>query len=180
MQTKREQMKKFLTILNKDLERKHYTSRKLKFDEYVELKDKEKRFVDAMIALLDFDSSVIEADIADISAQILFGMKYSHEKINRLNSIIHTIQITIQTAESNNQLNAGFEIGSLTSSLSQSQEPQRKEYTVKEFAKLVCLHEHTVRKRFHSGELKGRQDSKGISIAASELSKFNLESSEHE
>ena len=37
---------------------------------------------------------------------------------------------------------------------------------------LAKCHEHTIRKYFHDGRLKGRQDSKGIFIFASELEEY--------
>ncbi|MBQ4018886.1 MAG: hypothetical protein II605_06560, partial [Paludibacteraceae bacterium] len=71
-------------------------------------------------------------------------------------------------------------LGRFILELEQSKTPPPPEYPVKEFAKLTHRHEHTIRTKFHSGELKGRQDSKGIYIAASELSKFKPESTEQE
>lgn len=180
MQTKREQQKKHLSLLNNDVQKRQHSNIQLSFNDMTLLAENERNFVYAIVALLDFDDSVIEAEIANISAQLLYAMKDCHEKINRLHSIVHALQTAINTAKSNHCLNAGVEIGILSSLLSQSQEPLPREYPVKEFARLVKLHEHTVRKRFHSGELKGRQDSKGIFIAASELSKFKPESTEQE
>ena len=177
MQTKREQQKKHQALLNNDIQRR-LSNTKLSFNDMTILEDKEKNLVDAIVALLDFDSSVIEAEVANISAQLLWSMKDCHEKINRLNSIMHILQNTLKTAESNNTLNAGMDIGMLSAWQSISQEPLPTEYSVKEFAQLAHRHEHTIRKMFHSKELKGRQDSKGIFIAASELSKFKLDFAE--
>lgn len=51
-------------------------------------------------------------------------------------------------------------------------ENNRKWYSVKEFATLVNLHPHTIRKYYKSGKLNGRQDTKGIFIDANELKKY--------
>ena len=177
MQTKREQQKEHQALLNNDVQRR-LSNTKLSFNDLTVLADKEKNLIDAIVSLLDFDSSVIEAEVANISAHLLWSMKDCHEKINRLNSLIHILQTAIKTAESNNSLNSGLEIGMLSALQSLSQEPLPTEYSVKEFAQLAHRHEHTIRKMFHSRELKGRQDSKGIFIAASELSKFKLDCTE--
>lgn len=173
MQTKREQQKKHLTLLNNDIKRQLSDTQLLPRDMTI-LAENERNLVDAIVALLDYDGSVIEAEVANISAQLLYNMKDSHEKINRLYSLIHILQTAIKTAESNNRDNELIEIGRLISELEKSKVSPPKEYPVKEFAKLAHRHEHTIRTKFHSGKLKGRQDSKGIFIAASELSKFQL------
>ena len=88
--------------------------------------------------------------------------------------------MTLKTAETNSQTNMGIIIGRLEQDLSQSSIPSITEYSVKEFAKLVKLHPHTVRKRFSLGELNGRKDSTGIFIAASELKKYVSDTKENE
>lgn len=177
MQTKLEQQKKHQALLNNDIQRR-LSNTKLSFNDMTVLADKEKNLIDAIVGLLDFDSSVIEGEVANISAQLLWNMRDSHEKINRLNSLIHILQTAIKTAESNNSLNAELEIGMLSALQSLAQEPLPIEYSVKEFAKLTSLHPHTVRARFHKGKLMGRKDSKGIYISATELEKFKPDSTE--
>lgn len=179
MQTKREQQKKHLALLNNDIKRQH-SDTQMTFDGMTILAEKERNLIDAIVTLLDYDDSVIEAEVANIGAQLLYAMKESHEKINRLHSLIHVLQTAIKTAESNNRDYDMMALGRFILELEQSKTPPPPEYPVKEFAKLTHRHEHTIRTKFHSGELKGRQDSKGIFIAASELSKFKPESTEQE
>ena len=179
MKTKREQQKRHLALLDKDIKRQH-SDTQMTFDGMTILAEKERNLIGAIVALLDYDDSVIEAEVANISAQLLYAIKDSHEKISRLPSLIDVLQIAIKTAESNNRDNEMMALGRLIQELEQSKTQPPTEYPVKEFAKLAHRHEHTIRTKFHSGELKGRQDSKGIYIAASELSKFKLESTEQE
>ena len=85
--------------------------------------------------------------------------------------MIHVLQTTIKTAVSNNTFNDALEIGRIEERLEQRRK-MPVEYSVKEFASLAKCHEHTIRKYFHDGRLKGRQDSKGIFIFASELEEY--------
>ena len=83
MQTKREQQKKHLTLLNNDIKRQLSDTQLLPRDMTI-LAENERNLVDAIVALLDYDGSVIEAEVANISAQLLYNMKDSHEKIRRI------------------------------------------------------------------------------------------------
>lgn len=179
MQTKREQQKKHLTLLNNDIKRQLSDTQLLPRDMTI-LAENERNLVDAIVALLDYDGSVIEAEVANISAQLLYNMKDSHEKINRLYSLIHILQTAIKTAESNSRDNELIEIGRIINELEKSKVSPPKEYPVKEFAQLVKCHVNTIRNKYHTRELKGRKSTKGIYIAASELSKFKPESREQE
>ena len=180
MQTKREQQKKHLTLLNKDIQKRQHSDTHLSFDNMTILAGNERNLIDAIVALLDYDASVIEAEISNISAQLLYAMRDNHEKINRLHSLIHILQTAIKTAESNSRDNVLIEIGRIINELEKSKVSPPKEYPVKEFAKLVKCHVNTIRNKYHTGELKGRKSTKGIYIAASELSKFKPESREQE
>jgi hypothetical protein len=180
MKTKREQHKQWQKYINDNIDRKGMSDCHIDFNEEVSLKDKEEHLVNAIVDILEFESNVLEIDTPRICASLLFAMKGFPEKISKLNSLIQILQMTLKTAETNSQTNMGIIIGRLEQDLSQSSIPSITEYSVKEFAKLVKLHPHTVRKRFSLGELNGRQDRKGIFIAASELKKYVSDTKENE
>ena len=92
MKTKREQQKRHLALLDKDIKRQH-SDTQMTFDGMTILAEKERNLIGAIVALLDYDDSVIEAEVANIGAQLLYAMKESHEKINRLHSLIHALRI---------------------------------------------------------------------------------------
>lgn len=173
MKTKREIQKQKLEVLNNDLERRQQSKTRLSFNRLLSWNEAEKNFVDAVVALLDFDSDVIKANLPYMSSKLLWGVKDSREKINKLNSLIYVLQTTINTAENNDMFNAALEIGRIVEVREQNSKPIITEYPVKEFARLINRHAHTVRTYFHDGRLKGRQDTKGIYIYASELEKYN-------
>ncbi len=171
MKTKRETQNQKLEFLNNDLERRKKSNVRLSFNRLQEWNQAELTFVDSLVALLDFEADVIEANLPYISSKFLCKVKDKPEKINKLDSVIHVLQTTIKTAVSNNTFNAALEIGRIEERLEQRRK-MPVEYSVKEFASLAKCHEHTIRKYFHDGRLKGRQDSKGIFIFASELEEY--------
>ena len=171
MKTKRETQNQKLEFLNNDLERRKKSNVRLSFNRLQEWNQAELTFVDSLVALLDFEADVIEANLPYISSKFLCKVKDKPEKINKLDSVIHVLQTTIKTAVSNNTFNAALEIGRIEERLEQIRK-MPVEYSVKEFASLAKCHEHTIRKYFHDGRLTGRQDSKGIFIFASELEEY--------
>lgn len=180
MKTKREQHKQWQKYINDNIDRKRMSNCHIDFNEEVSLKEKEEQLINAIVDILEYESYVLEIDAPRICASLLFAMKGCPEKISKLSSLIQTLQMALKTAETNSQLNMGIAIGSLEQVLVQSSMPSTTEYSVKEFAELVKIHPHTVRKRFSLGELKGRKDSKGIFIAASELKKYVSDTKENE
>lgn len=172
MKTKRETQKQKLEFLNNDLERRKKSNVRLSFNRLQEWNQAEQTFVDSLVTLLDYETDVIEANLPYISSKFLCSVKDKPEKINKLNSLIRVLQTTIKTAVSNDMFNAALEIGRIEERLEQKRKPMPIEYSVKEFASLAKCHEHTIRKYFHDGRLKGRQDSKGIFIFASELEEY--------
>lgn len=171
MKTKRETQNQKLEFLNNDLERRKKSNVRLSFNRLQEWNQAELTFVDSLVTLLDFEADVIEANLPYISSKFLYRVKDKPEKINKLDSVIHVLQTIIKTAVSNNTFNAALEIGRIEERLEQRRK-MPVEYSVKEFASLTKFHEHTIRKYFHEGLLKGRKDTKGIFIFASELEKY--------
>ena len=154
MKTKREIQKQKLEVLNNDLERRQQSKTRLSFNRLQNWNEAEKNFVDAIVALLDFDTDVITANLPYISSKLLWGTKDSREKINKLNSLIHVLRTTIQTAETNDMFNAALEIGRIEEMREQNSKPTTTEYSVKEFASLINRHAHTVRTYFHDASLE--------------------------
>lgn len=142
--------------------------------EFLELDQKIHQFSKASLDLLRYDPIVLEVVEPFIGAYLLADItqarhfKYSEDGIHALSSGIELVPKIIYRQE---QAHAMISLGRDLESRDQ-EENAPQEYSVNEFAELTHLHPHTIRKRFKDGELKGRKDSKGIFIAATELEKF--------
>ena len=177
MQTKREIIKRRMKVINYHLNRRGYPS--ITMEQYMELQGAllhigtllgtERRtlieFLYAPSTRKDIDNLIKETDNGFIQLQTIGRW---------LNGVIASTEKKKSNAK-------GFVEGIKESKKRLAEVANSiQEYSVSEFAKLAHRHEHTIRTKFHSGELKGRQDSKGIFIAASELPKFKPASTEQE
>ena len=63
MKTKRETQNQKLEFLNNDLERRKKSNVRLSFNRLQEWNQAELTFVDSLVALLDFEADVIEANL---------------------------------------------------------------------------------------------------------------------
>lgn len=172
METKLSSLKNRLYCINNQLHRCG-SDIQLNKQDIIELEEKEKQFSKAVVDLLKYDPIILNVVVPYIDALLFEEIGKESIKLSKdgMQALIYTLNLVIVAASKQKQCNEAMQIGRMLEAISHI-ENTPKEYSVKEFAELTNLHPHTVRRRFKAKELQGRQDSKGIFIAATELEKF--------
>lgn len=168
MKTEREIINKKVTAVNDRLKR--FNRPGITMDDYIELHDVilhlKTLFAVDWLTLREFLYASQRKDLVEL-------MEVSEDGVEKARIIAKWLDVVASARVEKHTLTQGFAKGMSASKRRHIEAINAiTEYSVKEFAKLIGVHPHTVRARFKKGELQGRQDSKGIFIAASELKKF--------
>lgn len=173
MKTKRAIVNKELQILNKRLSKYGHTP--IEFEHYMEMKEALSNITDNLVGLFNNDHRLLVEFLFTPSTTNMFehAMATSSNGAEKLQSLINWLEKIEKRQGRNTIFIKGVEEG-IEKIEKEIEEKQNaiKWYSVKEFATLVNLHPHTIRKYYNSGKLNGRQDTKGIFIDANELEKY--------
>ena len=173
MKTKRAIVNKELQFLNKRLSKFGYTP--IEFEHYMEMKEALSNITDNLVGLFDNDHRLLVEFLYTPSTTNMFetAMATSSNGAWNLQSLINWLEKIKKRQDRNTIFIKGIEKGreKIEKEIEEKQNAI-KWYSVKEFATLVNLHPHTIRKYYNSGKLNGRQDTKGIFIDANELEKY--------
>lgn len=174
MKTKRAIVNKELQFLNKRLSRYGHTP--IEFEHYMEMKDAFTRFADSLVDVLNSSDGKVLNDFLHLrstSISLETAIESCPNGMERFRHLLSILKIIERKQNSKTTFVKGVEEG-IEKIEKEIEEKQNaiKWYSVKEFATLVNLHPHTIRKYYNSGKLNGRQDTKGIFIDATELEKY--------
>jgi len=170
MKTEREIINKKVKAINDKLKKRYNHHPCITIDDYIELHDA----ILHLKALFAVDWRILSDFLYASQRKYLVElMEESEDGVDKAQIIARWLDRVASASAEEHTLAQGF-----TKGISESEKRHVEainaitEYSVKEFAELIGVHPHTVRARYKKGELQGRQDSKGIFIAASELKKF--------
>jgi hypothetical protein len=173
MKTKREINNAELKVLNKRLRRWGHAP--IDFNHYMEIKGTMSNITDNLVGLFDKDHRLLVEFLFTPSTINMFetAIATSSNGAQTLHSLINWLEKIEKRQDRNTIFFKGIEKGreKIEKEIEEKQNAI-KWYSVKEFATLVNLHPHTIRKYYNSGKLNGRQDTKGIFIDANELEKY--------
>lgn len=168
MKTEREIINKKVKAVNDRLKR--FNRPGITMDDYIELHDVilhlKTLFAVDWLTLREFLYASQRNDLVEL-------MEVSEDGVDKARIIAKWLKVVASVKAEEHTLSQGVTKGIIESEKRHLEAINAiTEYSVKEFAELIGVHPHTVRARYKKGELQGRQDSKGIFIAASELKKF--------
>ena len=168
MQTERAIIKKKVKAINDRLIRYHHPC--ITIDDYIELHDA----ILHLKTLFAVDSRTLcDFLYASQRKYLVELMEESEDGVEKAQILANWLNRVASVKAEEHTLSQGVTKGIIESKRRHLEAINAiTEYSVKEFAELIGVHPHTVRARYKKGELQGRQDSKGIFIAASELKKF--------